>query len=150
VLLPLILVLSHLPPFGAAKPVPFNPYKLKYQEFGTAIVGLAGPLANMVMAIIGGLVLRLTGNIDATIWVTWWWLFLVINVGFFVFNLIPFPPLDGSRVLYAFAPEFVQKIMVQIESFGFMTIIIFMLFLFPVVSPILQSLDNWLISVLVG
>jgi Zn-dependent protease len=150
VLLPVILVLSHLPPFGAAKPVPFNPHKLKYQEFGAAIVGLAGPLSNMIMAIIGGLMLRLTGNIDATIWVTWWWLFLVINVGFFVFNLIPFPPLDGSRVLYAFAPEFIQRIMIQIESFGFMTIIIFMLFLFPVVSPILQSLDNWLIRVLVG
>ena len=65
---------------------------------------------NFILAVFGGVVLRLTGNIDSTIWITWWWLFIVINIGFFVFNLIPIPPLDGSRVLYAFAPGFFQKL----------------------------------------
>ena len=150
VLLPIILVLSGLPPFGAAKPVPFNPYKLKFGEFGTAIVGFIGPLSNFLMAIIGGVVLRLTIDLNSDLWLTWWWLFIIINIGFFVFNLIPFPPLDGSRVLYAFAPEFLQTIMVKIETLGFMAILIFMLFIFPAVSPLLQTINNWLIHSLVG
>lgn len=150
VLLPVLLVLWHMPPFGAAKPVPFNPYKLKYKEFGTAIVGIAGPISNLVMAVVGGLILRLTSGVDSSIWITWWWLFIVINIGFFVFNLIPLPPLDGSRVLYAFAPNFIQSIMVKMESFGLITIVIFMLFLFPAISPLLQKIDNWMIALLVG
>jgi Zn-dependent protease len=150
VLLPVLLVLWHMPPFGMAKPVPFNPYKLKFKEFGTAMVGIAGPLSNLLMAIIGGLILRLTSGIDSSIWITWWWLFIVINIGFFVFNLIPLPPLDGSRVLYAFAPNFIQNIMTKMENFGLMTIVIFMLFLFPAISPILQKIDNWIITLVVG
>ena len=123
VLLPIVLILSHLPPFGAAKPVPFNPNKLKYDEFGAAIVAIAGPLSNLVLAIFGGVVIRLTGTMNSSLWVTWWWLFIAINIGFFIFNLIPFPPLDGSRVLYAFCPRANQKIMMQIENLGFFAII---------------------------
>ncbi len=58
-------------------------------------------------------------------------LFLQVNLGFFVFNMIPFPPLDGSRLLYAFAPEPLQRIMAQIEGAGFMMIILFMLLRSP-------------------
>jgi Zn-dependent protease len=150
VLLPIILVLAGLPPFVAAKPVPFNPYKLKYDEFGAALVGLAGPVSNLFMASIGGIVLRTVGTLGSEIWVTWWWLFITINVGFFIFNMIPFPPLDGSRVLYAFAPNSLQKIMAQIESFGFFTIVIFMLVLFPLLSPVLQSVNSSLVGFVIG
>jgi Zn-dependent protease len=87
---------------------------------------------------------------NSSIWVTWWWLFIVINIGFFIFNLIPFPPLDGSRILYAFAPEFLQNIMAKMESLGFMAIVVFMLVLFPAVSPLLQRADNWLVALFVG
>ena len=82
VLLPIVLVLLHLPPFGAAKPVPFNPSRLKYDEFGAALVGLAGPLSNLVLAVFGGVVLRSVGTLNSEIWVTWWYLFVAINVGF--------------------------------------------------------------------
>lgn len=150
VLLPIVLVLVGLPPFGAAKPVPFNPYKLKYNEFGTAIVALSGPLSNLLMASVGGFILRSVGTLDSTIWTTWWWLFIAINVGFFVFNMIPLPPLDGSRVLYAFAPEAMQKAMMQIERFGFLTVVIFMFFLFPLLSPVLQSINQNLVGFVIG
>jgi Zn-dependent protease len=150
VLLPIILLLSHLPPFGAAKPVPFNPSKLKFDEFGAAIVGVAGPISNLLLAIFGGIVIRTTGTLNSDLWVTWWWLFIIINIGFFIFNLIPFPPLDGSRVLYAFSPEPVQKIMVQIENLGFFAIIAFMIIIFPLLSSILGKLDENLVKLVIG
>jgi Zn-dependent protease len=148
VLLPIILVLLGLPPFGAAKPVPVNFARLKYEEFGGALVGLVGPLSNLVLAIIGGFVLGSTS--PTGLWELWWSLFVAINVGFFVFNMIPFPPLDGSRVLYAFAPEPLQRFMEQIERFGLGAILIFMLVLFPLLSPTLQSINSSIIRFVTG
>lgn len=148
ILLPILLILFGLPPFGAAKPVPLSPGRLKYDEFGMAIVAVAGPLTNLLLAIIGGIMLRYTGTIGNDIWVTWWWYFTTINTGFFLFNMIPFPPLDGSRVLYAFAPQSVQRIMLQIESMGFMAIVIFMLLIFPLISPVMRTLNAELIRLI--
>jgi Zn-dependent protease len=150
VLLPVILVALGQPPFGAAKPVPFNPLKVKWEEFGAAIIAVAGPLSNLVLAALGAVVLRFAGGYNSDVFITFWWLFITINVGFFIFNLIPFPPLDGSRVLYAFAPEPLQRIMEQIESFGLIAIAVFILLLFPFISPILQSINREVISILLG
>ena len=76
-------------------------------------------------------------------------MFLVLNVGLFVFNMIPFPPLDGSRLLYAFAPEPVKNVMRQIESFGLIGIILMLSLLYPVISPIIISIQNSLLNLLV-
>lgn len=148
VLLPVLLVLFGLPPFGAAKPVPVNFARLKYEEFGGALVGLVGPVSNLVLAVIGGFILSSTS--PTGLWELWWSLFVAINVGFFVFNMIPFPPLDGSRVLYAFAPEPLQRFMEQIERFGLGAIFIFMLVLFPLLSPTLQSINSAIIRFVAG
>lgn len=100
--------------FGAAKPVQVNFARLKWGEFGGAIVGIAGPLTNLGIALFFSLVIHLFNGLspDATAVVI---TIISVNIGFFVFNLIPWPPLDGSRVLYAFAPPFLQDLMLEIE-----------------------------------
>jgi Zn-dependent protease len=147
VLLPLLLLLIGAPPFGAAKPVPVDFYKLKYEEFGGALVGIAGPLTNLLLAVLAAFFIKLTGiGLENGLIQSFFELFISINIGFFVFNMIPFPPLDGSRVLYAFAPSGLQKVMNQIESFGLLAIALFIILLIPVLSPVLTSINNSILN----
>lgn len=147
VLLPLLLLLIGAPPFGAAKPVPVDFYKLKYEEFGGALVGIAGPLTNLLLAVLAAFFIKLTGiGLENGLIQSFFELFISINIGFFVFNMIPFPPLDGSRVLYAFAPSGLQKVMNQIESFGLLAIALFIFLLIPVLSPVLTSINNSILN----
>src|SRR3989344_273390 len=148
ILLPIVLVLAGLPPFFIAKPVPFNPSRVKYDEFGAALIGLAGPLTNFALAVLAAVFLRGIGGQLATPIVDILQIFVIVNVAIGVFNLIPFPPLDGSRVLYAFAPEPLQKVMYQIESGGLITIMLFIFLLFPVLGPIIIKIDNNIINFL--
>jgi Zn-dependent protease len=148
ILLPVLLIAVGVPPFFIAKPVPFNPDELKYEEFGMALVGLAGPLTNLFLAGAAALAIRII-NPDFLTGITYvLFVFLQVNIGFFVFNMIPFPPLDGSRLLYAFAPEPLQKVMLQIESFGLMAIFFFMFVLFTFLSPAVTYANNYLIRLL--
>lgn len=116
VALPIVTILAFGAPILAAKPVPFNPHNVKGAEFGAALIAAAGPLSNLVLAIIGALALNAVGlsGLLGTILVY----FVTINVSLFVFNLLPIPPLDGSRVLYAFAPDSLRRIMDQLEPYG--------------------------------
>lgn len=150
ILLPLMLVIVGLPPFGAARPVPFNPNRLKYGELGTAIVGAAGPLTNLSLAIIAALVLRVFGaGIDMTVG-TVLYLFVLVNASFFLFNIIPFPPLDGSRVLYALAPDSVRQVMERIESMGVTAILFFFLIFSAFLAGPFTTLLTHLIDLLIG
>jgi Zn-dependent protease len=145
--LPLLLILSHSPVvFGAAKPVQVNFHRLKYDEFGGAIVGMIGPLTNLAIALIAALAFNL---IQPTTEVPYKVLgfIIFINIGFFVFNSIPWPPLDGSRLLYAFAPRVIQEFMEAIEGFGMAGLIIF-IFLFYQLSPAITHLISSIISVI--
>ena len=148
VLLPVVLILMHLPPIFAAKPVPFNPDRVKYDEYGAALIGISGPLSNLLLAIAASLVLRI---IELPVGIfNFLGLFVLINIAFFVFNMIPFPPLDGSRLLYAFAPEPLQRIMYQIESMGFMAILLFFILLVPILGPLINTASNELLRLLLG
>ncbi len=147
--LPLILALTGQPIFGAAKPVPVARHRLKWNEFGMAIVAIAGPMTNMLLACVGGLLLRISG-INDVYWTTWWIYFVYINIGFALFNLIPIPPLDGSRVLYAFAPTVVQEFMDRIEQFGFILIAALVILGMPVLGPVLNSLYQTVAQAILG
>jgi Zn-dependent protease len=135
IILPIVSIILIGFPVLIAKPVPFNPYKLKFGEYGAAIVAVAGPLSNLILAILAGLALRFfifTYDIEKFLLIL-----TEINVIYFVFNMIPIPPLDGSRLLYALSPENFQRIMTKIESFGYLTIFaIFILVFFYGTGPI--------------
>jgi len=116
VLLPIITIVAFGTPILAAKPVPFNPDRVKWDEFGAALIALAGPLSNLVLAIISVIAARFV--VGDTLIYNFLTVFFSLNVALFVFNLIPIPPLDGSRVLYAFAPDSLREIMAKIEPYG--------------------------------
>jgi Zn-dependent protease len=146
VLLPISMILMGLPPIMAAKPVPFNPYAVKYGEFGAALVAIAGPVSNLVVAIFSAIVLRIIGGTQMSSVLIY---FIGLNVSLAVFNLIPWPPLDGSRVLYALAPDSAKKIMDRIEGFGMGGLFIFMLIVFPFVSPFIAGIKTYILGFLV-
>ncbi|HEY4963321.1 MAG TPA: site-2 protease family protein [Candidatus Saccharimonadales bacterium] len=144
VLLPIITLLIFHVPILAAKPVPFNPSRVKFNEFGGALIALAGPVSNLILAFIAALVLRhSTMPLQLTNFLI---IFTQLNVALFVFNILPIPPLDGSRVLYAFAPEGVQGFMRSIEPYGLF--IIFGLILTGALSTIIIDLNNSVLSLL--
>ena len=131
IFLPLTMALLGGPVFGGAKPVPFNPNRVRYGEWGAAMVALAGPLTNLFIAFFAfgiGVLMGVVSNgglvassfLGSVIAMT-----VSVNLGFFVFNMLPVPPLDGSRLLYALAPESARRLMEQIEQYG--TLVVFLL-----------------------
>lgn len=108
IILPLILALSSSPFFFAwAKPVPYNPFNLKPGRFSEAIVAIAGPLSNLVIALITGFLIRLnafSADVTAILFIV-----VAVNIMLAVFNMIPIPPLDGSKVLSSLLPGPIQR-----------------------------------------
>ena len=147
-LLPALLILAGSPIiFGAAKPVPFNPWAVRYGKWGVALVAVSGPLTNLAIA--GALALYLQFVSLGTGAVTFLVTAISVNIGFFVFNMIPFPPLDGSRVLYAVAPRPVRDVMDKIEGAGMIAIFIFLFFGFRFIAPFMNMVVTAIMRVLI-
>jgi Zn-dependent protease len=144
--LPAVMLLLGQAPILAAKPVPINTNRISGDEFGLAAVGLAGPASNLLLAALGAMVFRgvapASGIADIV------QLFIEVNIGLFVFNMMPIPPLDGSRLLYALAPRPVQAFMEQIEQMGIFITLMLLFLLLPVISPILIKANDILLGVL--
>ena len=145
-ILPLILALVGAPIFGGAKPVPFNPLRVRYGEVGAAIVGVAGPLTNFVLAFVFFAAYALSGTPNGVIgdFLT---IAVVVNLGFFVFNMLPIPPLDGSRVLYAIAPEGARRVMEQIERNGLILIFALVLLFSTQIGQVIRVATTAIIGV---
>jgi len=127
VFLPLLLVMSGTPfVFGYAKPVPYNPYNLRDAKWGSAKVAAAGPLANLLLAVAFGLILRFYPAMDPRLYLMVFQI-VIINLVLMVFNLIPVPPLDGSKILMAFLPYHLQEKFMRLEPFGMMLVLFIMI-----------------------
>ena len=133
---------------GWAKPVPFNPYAVRYDKWGVVLVAISGPLSNLLMAVVVGLYLRFVPI--SGVYGQFLLQFVVVNLAFFIFNMIPFPPLDGSRVLYAIAPAPVRDVMDKIENYGIVVVFVFILFLFPLITPFITASVQFLLNLIVG
>jgi Zn-dependent protease len=151
IILPIGLYLVGAPVFGGAKPVPFNPDRVRYDEWGAALVAIAGPLTNFVIAfLLFGVGTVLSYNLSdfytsdlIELVLTYG---VLINLGFFVFNMIPLPPLDGSRVLYALAPEFVRRGMEYIEAYGLIFVFGFVLLASSVIGALMGQAIQFFID----
>ena len=138
ILVPVLLYMSGGPIFGGAKPVPVDTRNLKFGAWGMALVAIAGPLTNFLIALVSFLIGYWTGwlNMPGIVGLIFTELVLV-NLGFGIFNLIPIPPLDGSRVLYALAPDVVREGMEKFEKIGIIVVMILVIVFPSVISTIM-------------
>jgi len=142
ILLPLLLIISRAPfVFGWAKPVPIDPYNLQHPRKDMIWVGLAGPTANFILAFLAGMAIRLLGllgigfggPVDFILLILA--CFVLINLIFAAFNLIPIPPLDGSRILAGILPLSWALPYIRLERYGMMILIL----LFVLGKPVIQA-----------
>ena len=147
--LPLILYLSHSSVlFGAAKPVQVNFNRLRFGEFGGAIVGMVGPITNLVLACLAAILFRgINPQLGSNVYNAFA-IGISLNVGLFLFNSIPWPPLDGSRLLYAFAPRPLQEVMESIERMGMVSILILIFLVYPLIAGPLSNIYQSFIHLL--
>lgn len=121
---------------GWAKPVPFNPYNLRNQKWGEALVAVAGPLSNIALALIFGLLIRFAGPSLGAAFLSLAGFVVMINITLAIFNLVPIPPLDGSKILFAFLPYKWQSLRHSFERYGLILVFIFIFFLWQIMSPL--------------
>jgi Zn-dependent protease len=142
IILPLLLVLMNAGfVIGWAKPVPYNPANLRDEKKGTFLVSIAGILANLIIAIVFGLFIRFAPLfIDISLLGQFYKIasiIVLLNLVLVLFNLIPIPPLDGSKVLFSFLPSKYRYIENFLEKWGMFILLFFIIFLWSNVSPLI-------------
>ena len=129
--------------FAAAKPVPYDPRNLKDPRSGSAKIAIAGPATNFLLALVFGVVVRVAvfANLPGT-FIAFLALIVYINIILGIFNLVPIPPLDGSRILFALLPqtETTFRVMYFLERWGLILVLIFVFFGFQLIIPLVQLL----------
>ena len=152
VLLPLMLVLMNAGfVIGWAKPVPYNPNNLRDIKKGTFLVAIAGVLANFIIVIIFGLLIRfapflISPSVAAPFYqITS--IIVVLNLVLVLFNLIPIPPLDGSKILFSYLPARFRYIENFLERWGMILLLFFILFLWAKVSPLIYIVFHFITGI---
>lgn len=143
-------ILLVLAGFGWGKPVPFNPYNLKYPRFGPAIIAMAGPASNLLLVIVFILLLRyiypLLGLGYQNALFRFLYVLILLNITLMVFNLIPIPPLDGSKVIMSILPDSMESVKMALEKYGFFILLALVLLggsIFSwIIGYILNIVDN--------
>lgn len=150
ILLPLALLLPSFfikgfngPVFGWAKPVPYNPMFLKYPRRDAALLALAGPASNLVLAIIFAGLFRLVGGSIGTLFA----IIVITNISLALFNLIPIPPLDGSKMLFYLLPKSANNIERFLEQYGWYILLFFIVFGVDLLSKPILGLAQLLLGV---
>jgi len=136
-------LISHPFLFAYAKPVPYNPYNLRDQKKHPALIGIAGPASNIIIAIVFSLLTRFLPYSLAD------FLMIIVyaNVLLAVFNMVPIPPLDGSKVLFALLPDSAWRFKQILERYGFIILLIFILTpLFRIIIPVISIVFNLIAS----
>ena len=133
---------------GWAKPVPFNPYNLRNQRWGEALVAIAGPAANVCLALFCGLLLRF--GVFVTLdpaFITIIGTIVFINLVLATFNLVPIPPLDGSKILFSILPYRAQNVRPFFERYGFIVLLFFIFFLWQFMLPVVDHEFIWITGI---
>lgn len=132
--------------FAYAKPVPYNPHNLKDPRWDSVKVAVAGPGSNIVLALVFGLLIRF-GVLPAAV-MEFASIIVYANILLAVFNMVPIPPLDGSKLLYALLPDTEQWIRIKynLERYGFLILLFFVFYAFEIIVPIM----TWLFSLFTG
>jgi Zn-dependent protease len=142
ILLPAVLIFTHAGfLFGWAKPVPYNPNNLRDKKWGTIAVAGAGVLANFFIAIVFGLIIRLTSSMalpSSFYFITS--AIVIVNLALGIFNLVPIPPLDGSKILFSFLPESAFSFILAYEQYSLILLLVFIVFFSDYLYPILAFL----------
>ncbi len=145
VILPALLIFSGVPfVFGWAKPVPFNPNYLKSKRWGGAIVALAGPLSNLVLAGIFALLLKLAPL--SIVMTNFFEGIVMVNIVLAVFNLVPLPPLDGHHILFAALGNRFLELQNFLKKYSFIFLVLFIFFGWKYLNPIFVWLAQFFLS----
>jgi len=144
--LPLVMIISNMPfLFAWAKPVPYNPYNLKDKKYGEAKVAIAGSLGNLIIALFFGLFIRMFPMLNIT-FLSLLSVIVYINLILAVFNLVPIPPLDGSKVLAAFLSSRAREKFLSLERFGLVLVILFVMLAGSTIIPVVRFLFDLIVG----
>jgi Zn-dependent protease len=141
IIIPIFLYVTSGFVFGWAKPVPYNPNNLSNKRWGTLAVAAAGILANFFIALVFGLIIRFSRGMsfpDAFYAITQ--TIVVVNLVLGIFNLVPIPPLDGSKILFSLLPNSLGYILDTLERFSFILVVIFIIYFSDILYPVLGTL----------
>jgi len=132
--------------FGWAKPVQWNPYNIKNKRMGEFLISIAGPASNIVLALVFGMAIRFGFDLLPQSFLTIATYVVIINIVLAVFNLVPVPPLDGSKILFSIIPARYAQFRENFERYSIFLILIFIFFLWRYIEPVIPFIFRLIVG----